>query len=262
MASFHAVYRRDRLQQQRSAQKSPDPSSAQLQEMLVYLRQQKVIFNTPEELLKALKQVAIQLRQYDIWSYREPLELTTEDGSSVDRSDLPHDSISEFDVEQKELLEFFQNQLQVALSNAVKQEIDRCMTRLASSRKYAPFAPQFVPGLKLYYNQGLSLKEIAPVLGMTSWDQARRILNPGELLTAVRTSTVQQLLSQILAKAQEKGLTSNPPPPVYLQTLAEQIEIYVDEEIFREAAEEIRAGKNRSMDSVYAQELRRYFEQP
>ncbi|GAB4366058.1 MAG: hypothetical protein Kow00121_03110 [Elainellaceae cyanobacterium] len=261
VAAFHAVYRRDRLQQQRSVQKCPDPSSAQLQEMGVGLQQQQVCFNTPEELLKALKRVATQLRQYDIWSYREPLELANEDGSYVDRPDLPHESISEFDVEQKELLEFFQQQLQIALANAVNQEIDRCITKLKNSKKYAPFAPQFVPGLQLYYDQGMSLKEIVPVLGMTSWDQARRILNPGELLTAVRTSTVQQLLSQILAKAQEKGLTANPPHPDYLKTLSEQIEAYVDEEVFCEAAEEIRAGKNRSMDSVYAQQLRLYFAQ-
>ncbi|HEY9658287.1 MAG TPA: hypothetical protein V6C65_07535, partial [Allocoleopsis sp.] len=261
VAAFHAVYRRDRLQQQRGAGKCPDPSTTQIQEMLARLQQQKVILNTPDELLKALKQVATLLRQYDIWSYREPLELSTEDGSYVDRPDLPHDSISELDVEQQELLEFFQQQLQVSLVNAIAQEVNRCITRLESSRKYATFAQQFIPGLQLYYNQGMSLKEIAPVLGMTSWDQARRILNPGELLTTVRTTTVQQLLNQVLVKAQEKGLTSNPPHPDYLKTLAEQIEAYVDEEIFREAGEEIRAGKNRSMDSAYAKQLRLYLEQ-
>ncbi|HEY9658392.1 MAG TPA: hypothetical protein V6C65_08065, partial [Allocoleopsis sp.] len=243
------------------AKKCLDPSASQLQEMLVYLQKRQVIFNAPEEILKDLKQVATQIRQFDIWSYREPLELLNEEGNYVDRPDLPHDSVSESDIEERELLGFVQQQLQIAFGNAVKQEIDRCITRLESSRRYAPFAQKFIPGLQLYYNQGMSLKEIAPVLGMTSWDQARRILNPGELLTAVRTSTVQELLSQILAKAQEKGLTSDSPDPDYLKTLAEQIEAYVDEEIFRAAVEEIRAGKNRSMDSIYAQQLRLYFEQ-
>jgi hypothetical protein len=96
------------------------------------------------------------------------------------------------------------------------------------------------------------------MLKMSSWDQARRILDPGGLLSKVRAATVQQLLSQILAKAEEKGLTQNPPNPDYLRTLAEQIEAFVDQEIFQAAGEEIRAGKSRSMDSIYAQELKRY----
>ena len=47
--------------------------------------------------------------------------------------------------------------------------------------------------------------------------------------------------------------------PDYLKTLLEQIEAFADAEIFQEAVEEIRAGKNRSMDSLYAQQLRVYF---
>jgi hypothetical protein len=39
------------------------------------LQEQKIVFNATGELLKAIKQVAIQLRQYDIWSYREPLKI-------------------------------------------------------------------------------------------------------------------------------------------------------------------------------------------
>ena len=59
----------------------------------------------------------------------------------------------------------------------------------------------------------MSLKEIAPELGMKNWDQARRILNPGELLSKVRSKTVEQMLESILKKAAEKGLTKIPPEP-------------------------------------------------
>jgi hypothetical protein len=96
---------------------------------------------------------------------------------------------------------------------------------------------------------------------MTSWDQARRVLNPGELLDKVRELTVQQVLDKTLEKAQDFGLTQIPPEPNYLKTLSEQIESFADAEIFTEAVEEIRAGKNRSMNSLYAQQLRFYFEQ-
>jgi hypothetical protein len=96
---------------------------------------------------------------------------------------------------------------------------------------------------------------------MTSWDQARRVLNPGDLLDKVRELTVQQVLDRTLEKAKDKGLSQIPPEPDYLKTLLEQIEAFADAEIFQEAAEEIRAGKNRSMNSLYAQQLRLYFEQ-
>jgi hypothetical protein len=55
------------------------------------------------------------------------------------------------------------------------------------------------------------------------------------------------------------GLTQLPPEPDYLKMLVEQIEAFADAEIFREAAEEIRAGKNRSMQSFYARSLRLSF---
>lgn len=101
----------------------------------------------------------------------------------------------------------------------------------------------------------LSLKDIAPRLEMGNWDRARRILNPGELLNKVRVVVVQRLLTSILEKARAKGLTEIPPKPEYLQSVTEQIEAFADAEIFIEAAKEIRAGKNRKMESRYSQQL-------
>ncbi len=260
---FHAVYRRDRLQQQsKGARKCPDPSTVQLQEMLTRLQFANVTINSTVVLMKELKQVAILLRQYDIWSYREPLEIQDPDtGSYTIRADLPTDSPNELDVEQREFLEFLHQQLSLALTGAIEQEIRVRITGLRKSHKYAILAQQLIPGLQLYYSQGMSLKDIAPKLGMTSWDQARRVLNPGELLSKVRTLTVQQLLDGILKKALEMGLTELPPEPNYLKTLAEKIEAFADAEIFQQAAEEIRAGKNRRMNSAYAQKLRIYLEE-
>lgn len=259
---FHTVYRRDRLQQQLRVGRCPDPSSDQLKEMLKSLQERNVIINTTFELIKELKQVATHLRHYDIWSYREPLEIyDPEAGSYTSRPDLPDDYLNVLDVEQQELLEFLHQQLKLALVQGIEQEIHLGITKLEKSKKYAPLAQQFIPGLQLYYCQGMSLKEIAPLLRMTSWDQARRVLNPGELLNKVRALTVQHVLDRTLEKAKVMGLTKLPPEPDYLKTLAEQIEAFADEEIFQEAVEEIRAGKNRSMNSLYAQQLRLYFEQ-
>ncbi|NMG10330.1 hypothetical protein DP117_27035 [Brasilonema sp. UFV-L1] len=260
---FHGVYRRDRLQQNsKTVKKCPEPSSAQLQEMLNGLRERNVIINSTVELMNELKQVVTQLRQYDIWSYREPLEVhDPQTGGYNYRTDLPVNNFNEVDLEEQEILDFLYEQLSIALTRAIEQEIGDRITNLKKSKNYTKYAQKFIPGLQLYYCQSLSLKDIAPKLGMTSWDQARRVLNPGELLSKVRTLTVQQLLAIVLKKAEEKGLTKTPPEPNYLKTLAEYIEAFADNEIFREAAEETRVGKSRSMDSLYAQQIRKYLKQ-
>jgi hypothetical protein len=69
---------------------------------------------------------------------------------------------------------------------------------------------------------------------------------------------MQHLLDQMLERASKMGLTQIPPKPNYLKELIEQIEAFADAEIFQKAAKEIRTGKNRSMQSLYAQQLRRY----
>jgi hypothetical protein len=152
-------------------------------------------------------------------------------------------------------LQFLHQQLQLALVSGLEQEIEASIAKLQKSQRYAPLASQFTVGLQLYYCQNKSLKEIAPQLGMTSWDQARRVLNPGELLSKVRTACLQKLLDSILKKASEKGLTEIPPKIEYLKVLGEQVEAFTDREVFQEAVAEIKSGKNRSLDSLYAQHL-------
>jgi hypothetical protein len=257
--AFHAVYRRDRRQQQQ-VRRCLDPNELQLTEMAALLQTQGISFKT-FELIKALRQAAKQLRQYDIWSYRTPLEIQNEDGDYNLRVDVPTSSLNELDAEEQEFLEFLHQQLEITLAQSIANAIQTQIAQLEKSKRYAPFAAYFIPGLRLYYCEGLSLKDIGPQLGMSSWDQTRRILNPGELLSNVRRLMVQQLLQPILEKAQSQGFASMPPEPNYLKTLTEQIEVFVDAEIFEAAVSEIKAGKNRLMDSVYAQQLKRYVEQ-
>ncbi|MEO0969212.1 MAG: hypothetical protein AAFX80_13000, partial [Cyanobacteria bacterium J06639_18] len=114
-------------------------------------------------------------------------------------------------------------------------------------------------GLKLYYCQNLSLREIAPKLNMKSWDRARRVLNPGKLLSDVRSFTIKEIIGEILHQVKEKKFSIRLSSPEYLENLAIEVECFADTEIFKEAAEEIRAGKNRTMNSLYAQQLRIYF---
>ena len=261
--AFHAVYRRDRKKQQtRRSRRCPDPTDAQLQEMLVYLQQYQSSINTAVKLMRELKQIAQQFRRYDVWSSRESLDIyDAESGSYITRRDLPTSSLDSVTVEEQDFLQFLYTHLRSTLTQTIKQEVEAHIKKLRQSKQYAAFASKYNHGLRLYYQEAMPLKEIAPVLGMTSWHQARRILNPGELLSKVRAKTVEQMLESILQKAAEKGLTEIPPTANYLITLTEQIESYADREIFQAAAEEIRTGKNRTMNSPYAEAIRYYIQE-
>ncbi len=256
--AYHAIYRRDRQQQPiLGVKRCPDPTNVQLQEMLDYLLSHQVSVNTPPLLLKKLKQIALQLRKYDIWSSRESLDIyDVQSNTYIPRHDLAADSLDEVDVEQQEFIQFLREHLDSTLSETIFQQVEANIQELQKSRKYAPFAQKYIQGLQLYYCQAMSLQQITPVLGMTSWNQARRILNPGELLLQVRAKTVEQMLESILKLAAEKGLTKIPPSANYLKTLTEQVELYIDGEIFQEATEEMRTGRNRKMNSAYADAIR------
>lgn len=255
--AYHAVYRRDRIEKSSSRPiKCPDPTSAQLQEMLTYLLSRQVSIDSPSLLLQELYQIALQLRRYDIWSYREYLEIYDADTDTLlPRRDLPTNSFNEVDIEQLEISNFLQEHLDSALAEAIRLEVKAKIQNLQNSSRYAPFAPKYLQGLKLYYCEAMSLKDIAPILEMTSWNQARRILDPGQLLLQVRAKTEDIMLNSILRLAAQKGFTSIPPKASYLKTLTQEIECYIDEEIFQEASEEMKAGRYRNMNSTYAKAI-------
>jgi hypothetical protein len=148
IGAFHAVYRRDRHQQHQGTQRCLDPTSVQLQEMVIYLKVRNITVQ-PNELMTELRGVALQLRQFDLWSNREPLEVEDpETGDRLIRSDLPQDISSEFDVEQQEqqeMLEFFHKKLQIALFYSIKQAMSDRITYLKKSKGYAAFANQLIP---------------------------------------------------------------------------------------------------------------------
>lgn len=261
--AYHAVYRRDRqLSRNPVCRKCPDPTSAQLEEMLVYLRSRQVSINTTLLLFEALKRIAFLFRRYDIWTYRENLYVyDVQSETSIPRSDLYTDDFNEINIEEQELLQFLREHLDSALAKAIKQQCETNIQRLQKSRNYAPYAQKYIWGLQLYYHDAMTLKQITPILKMTSWNQARRILNPGEVLSGVRAKTTELMLEAILKLAAQKSLTNIPPSEKYFANLIKQVELYIDKEIFQEASEEMRTGTNRKMNSVYAQAICAYIQE-
>ncbi len=254
---FHAVYRRDRRQQAvKGPKRCPEPTTAQLTEMAAQLSSTVNTFNTERDLLHDLKQIATQLRQFDIWQSREPLDyFDAAAGQYETRSDLPTATITIESGEEQAILTSLHEQLATAFPASLQMVLEARISKLAKSRKYAAFADKLVIGLQHYYRDGRSLKELVPILGMSSWDQARRIINPGELLNQVRAQTLTQLIDHMLEIVQKNALAPWPPTPDYLQQLTEQLEAFADAEIFAAAASEMKSGSYRAFDSHYAQQL-------
>ena len=153
------------------------------------------------------------------------------------------------------LIATLHEQLALALVESLQTALCDRITKLNKSKKYRPFANKFGAGLQAYYREGLSLKEITPLLGTSSWDQTRRILNPGNLLNQVRSLTLQTFSFRVLETIEQKSLAPWPPTPDYLQQLVEQLEHFADAELFQAADAEMKAGSHRNLNSAYAQQL-------
>ena len=261
--AFHRVYRRDR-RQQRQTGRCLDPSTAQLNEMLAILQESGVIINSPSELMRELRRVAKMVRQERIWQQRgypsSPDSLEQRASDTENAVFEPPDPNANFDLEEaeeNEWLEFCREQLIEVFTWAIEQGIRDRVADLQNRRRYAVFASRLIPGLKLFYCQSMSQRQIAEMLEMTNQTQVTRILQPKELLTQVRFLTVNTLLERILERANEFGLIGVSQEPDYLSNLMEQVEVFVDDELFNQAMAEIRSG-TRNRSSQYAEYLCRY----
>ncbi|HBB33512.1 MAG TPA: hypothetical protein DDZ80_13990 [Cyanobacteria bacterium UBA8803] len=266
--AFHAVYRRDRRQQrQNSPTRCPDPTEAQLKEMSHLLQEKGVEIAVPAQLREALRQVAANLHQYEIWSRRgappsEPLE--SFDPDTGDRSPtevVDENSTNDLgELERTEILEFLQESLIEILDRSIDQALSEQVAAMQQRRKYAPLAAKIVPGFRLLYCQGKSQSEIASLLGMTNQTQVSRLLQVKALFNNVRSLTVDQLFLAISKKIQGLGLADISTQPDNLSNIMQLLEAFVDREVFQEAAAELHTAKTKAMNSVYAQRLCRYLQ--
>lgn len=266
LETFHRVYRRDR-RRGRQRGKCQDPSSSQLKEMLAILQVSGVMINSLSELMRELIRVAESVRNERIWQQRGypsypdfSYELDPDTGQYVP-SNIPDDNtnVDAEEEEENEWLRFCREELIKVLIWAIEQVIPDRVADLENRRRYAVFASQLIPGLQLFYCQSMSQRQIAEVLGMTNQTQVTRILQPQELLKQVRFLTVNTLLERILERANEFGLMGVSQEPDYLRNLMEQVEVFVDDELFNQAMAELKAGTN-NRSSRYAEYLCCYLE--
>ncbi|NEO14752.1 MULTISPECIES: hypothetical protein [unclassified Moorena] len=275
--TFHTVYSQDRQQQRRNrvnhrvnhrVNQCLEPRDDQLQDMLHLLPERGVIINSTKELHKELTRIAKGLQEEEIWSRRgspiwEPLEARVPETGEYVPKELPDlNSINTIDhLGQSELQDFLEQGLIEVLDHAIGQALVEHIASLEQSRRYACFASKVIPGFRFFYCEGKSLKEIATLLNMTNHSQASRVLAPGKLLNHVQYLSVENFFQLISTTTKGLGLEENATKLDYLSNVMQEVEAFLNTQVFQAAVAELSTSKSRSMNSLYAQRLCRYLDE-
>lgn len=245
LESYHAIYS-EQLRQVRSRGyrgKCPTPTTQQLQDIAQHLQQTTGQPCFPLQVMAQLSNLAQKLRQ------RQP---STEPLESVD---VPAAAPDEAEQNQSAFLQHYRKALVTVLDRAIAQVICDRLRDLQGQRGQRD--RQFLKALHLFYAQGRSMGEIAPLVGMGGQPQVSRLLKLRELrihvCQQIRERLKTQLYDLVAEYAQERSV----------HVLSSQIDSILDAEIDRlmtaDSAEASTA--NRSSQGLLAQRFRRYLEQ-
>jgi hypothetical protein len=241
---YHQVYRRDRRNSGKQRSKCSPPTREQLEEMIELLYQENIKVKQTEILLKKLKEMATFFREIEVTI---SLDIPNENGKV---REIPYEGLSLEKLEENHLIEGIRQQFEDVLLENIQATIKQESDKLKKKNK----DQLFLKGLLLYYQESCSLGEIAEILNI-SLDQAKRLFKPAKLVTNVRSKTVSYLCEFLIELGEKQGFKQLKQDPNSLNYLTQQVEEYLDQEVFNLAAMEIKAGKNRSFNSLYAKKL-------
>ena len=264
LEAYHAVYRKDRLEQRLAgaAGRCQQPSISQLQRMLAFTQErgetiahQKLGLEVPSRLLSRLQELAERLRQYRIHARGGPAPADSLDGDTARGLQLEdsRDRNAERE-EQNEFLNYYREQFSRCMDRAIADTIERWVTTL--QQKKSPKHQQFLQALTLFHEQGLSMGEIAPKVGLQAQYQVSRLLKLKELRADIRQSLLMELCERVIQKAESYHSDLG-----QLQAMDRKIEAALSEQvddILQEAAAEASVAQRSSTASLYARRLCHY----
>ena len=263
--AYHAVYRQDRLELRRlgNAGRCQQPSADQLERMHAYLqsgdRDPMGLLETvqPIRLLGLLQSLADRLRQYRIYARGGPTAAESLDGDTFVGKPLqvedPRKGGSDRE-EQNEFLSFYREQFSHCMDRAISGTIERWVSTM--QRKKTPKHEQFLQALSLFHDRGLSMGEIAPLVGLQAQYQVSRLLKLKQLRADIRRSLLVELQDSIMQKAESYHWDLD-----RLQDIDGKIEAALCEQVddvLQEAASEASVAQRHSAPSLYSRRLCQY----
>ncbi|NEU83744.1 hypothetical protein [Nostoc sp. UIC 10630] len=259
---FQKVYQRDRIKTSQKGRCS-EPTQSQLQEMLELLQQENITLAS-NELIYHLKRIAEILRQD--WLYRKTGNIKTVPTELYDNFSnnyLPNPELPNYtdrdpeDIEFEKLQEICKGMFEKVLYQTVAEVIKQRIEDLGKSRGYKNFAHQFPEGLRLYYQENMSLSEIGK-LWKIEWSKARRIFQLENFLVTVQYRNEEIFLDYLLKSLNQSRLTKITHQPDYLKNIAAEIREFGWNKTFKEAKAELLASKKQMKNSLFAQTIRIY----
>ncbi|MEC4986808.1 MAG: hypothetical protein SAK42_22120, partial [Oscillatoria sp. PMC 1076.18] len=253
--SFHSVYRRDYRQRTKKGGKCPEPTSAQLSEMLKLLQKKGIFCQLNEdcesqiinELQEKIQEIAEYLRADRVTktrNYPHYRQIKSPELSSLEENSTEFDFVCEKssgkveerikEIDKENIRSLLPQLLNEALSQAIEKAIDTQISRISKSRGYAPFADKIILALRLIYCQSKSQKEVAKQLQFSNQSKLSRVLNLKGILSHVREQTTNIFLAKFLPHSP----LNNSSEKLELENLAKEVEAFLDEEVFLEAATE------------------------
>lgn len=218
LESYHAVYRRDRLQQRqpRSRSRCEPPTPEQLHRMVEALSDRGMPGYSPQKVMGELQTLADRIRGSRIPKL-EPLpeypSLRSEGQAlEADEEDTHHEFLTRYREE-------FGHCLERALEQVVSD-------RIAYHRqKQPPRDRQFLDALHLFYCRHQSMSEIAPQVGLHQQYQVSRLLDLKEFRADVRQKMLRCLCDRC------RKLAAKYINPTQLDNLEQNLDAALEEEI-------------------------------
>ncbi len=258
LASYHSVYRQDRLKQRQAGvtSKCKPPTQEQLQKIASLIEEKNNSKLNPETVLSKLQDLANLLREYRLYvrggkaKFEQSFDAIP--GSS-DRIQAREENLEDNQQEQREFLTAYRQQFLSSLDIAIETVVKHKYNYLA--KKKGKKEQHFLKGLHLFHCQGKSMGEIAPLIDLTAQYQVTRLLKLKELRADIRQKLLQELRDRTLSLAKKYSSISE------LEKIELQLETALTERIdtvMQEAETEASIPKNRACSSVFASRLCQY----
>jgi hypothetical protein len=220
LASYRAVYLRDR-QQQRPKGRCQPPTPEQLQEMAHILQRE-----IPDKvLLKQLEQLARYIREYRIAIKNGKLRQQSIDDPDV-QDQIEYRYLQGIDPnDQREAKEKFLANYETEFEMALDQALAQVITHRLSMIKKPVKQQQFLTALQLYYQQRLSMTAIATQLNLRGQDVVTKLLQLKKFRADVKRHMLLTLQTYVLEQA--KAMLT----PEQLDAIVEQVETALLEQV-------------------------------
>lgn len=265
LASYHAIYRAERLQQRkngaigRTNSRCQPPTYEQLQQIALQLKEPI----SPETVTSQLQAMASLLREYRIHARGGALPADSLDAKLGSKQSLAEklaapqsNRLSEPEDNESEFLREYRRQLEGCLKEAIAQVTEVRVKKL--ERREPEKAAQFLLALQLFHCQGKSMSDIArEIQELKAQYQVTRLLK----LKSFRADVRQQLLVKLRDRVLQ--LAGSYSSPERLKQLEQHIGAFLEEQtdrIIEDAQKEAGTGKNRATLSLFALQLCRYLD--